>query len=415
MTLPRFAAPLLAAARVAVATLGIAAAAFCAGQVPATTATARHPVLPPDIPNPSLVNRPADALAYPAQPLPAPEVAPLLPGTAVPAPSLPVAPAPPPAGPDVALVLPLDSPDYQRAAEAVRDGFLAAAEAAGRKDRIAVLSHADGGVVAAIEQARARGARVIVGPLVRDDLRAVAALATPLPPTIALNQLDEGPPLPPWLYTLALAVESDARVLARRAREEGFGTVAIIGGSAPLMKRFASAFVAEWLQEGGSLPQTYAFEATPDGLAALRRDLGRSNAELALIAVDGPDAALARTFAPRLPAYTSALASREPGTAALRDLEDVRFVDVPWLVTPDQTAFAQVARRDYPSLALERLYALGIDAYRVAHQFVGGVPERIEFDGATGHVTLTPGHALNRVGKLAVVRGGQVVPLDGGN
>ena len=56
-----------------------------------------------------------------------------------------------PAGPPIALVLPLTSPDYARAAEAVRDGFLAAAEAAGAKGRVKVIPHGNDDVVAAFD------------------------------------------------------------------------------------------------------------------------------------------------------------------------------------------------------------------------------------------------------------------------
>ena len=82
---------------------------------------------------------------------------------------------PPPATSNViALILPLDVPAYERAASAVRDGFLDAAEAAGARGDCIVLAHGVDGVVSAFEAARARGVRVAVGPLVRDDLKTLA-------------------------------------------------------------------------------------------------------------------------------------------------------------------------------------------------------------------------------------------------
>lgn len=382
-----------------VALLLAAAAAFCAGETPAATHLAEYSMRPPEVPNPSLAG--PRALSLPA--------------SAAPTPSEPAAAVPKvEGGPDIALVLPLQSADYGRAAEAVRDGFLAAAEADGAKDRVRVIAHGDGGVLDGFSTARSIGARVVVGPIVRDDLRTIATTNPPLPITIALNQLDEGAKLPDQVYTFALAIESDARVLARKAREDGVQSIAVIGGSTPLMRRFATAFVGEWLLAGGDAPRSFAFEPTPDGLGALRRELAKSTAAAALIAVDGPDAALARTFAPRVPAYTNALIPLDQGVPALRDLEDVQLVDVPWLVTPDAPALASLPRREFGSAALNRLYALGLDSFRVARGFVGGVPRRFELEGATGRITLGGGHALSRLGQLAVVRGGQVVPLTDG-
>ena len=69
----------------------------------------------------------------------------------------------------IALVLPLTSATFGRAAEAVRAGFLAAAEA--RQAKPLVIGHGDDDVVAAFAKAKDAGARVIVGPLVRDDVK----------------------------------------------------------------------------------------------------------------------------------------------------------------------------------------------------------------------------------------------------
>ena len=44
------------------------------------------------------------------------------------------------------------------------------------------------GVVSAFETARARGVRVAVGPLVRDDLKTLLLSGARLPWTVALNQ-----------------------------------------------------------------------------------------------------------------------------------------------------------------------------------------------------------------------------------
>lgn len=309
-------------------------------------------------------------------------------------------------------MLPLQSPDYARAAEAVRDGFLAAAEAAGETRRVRVIGHGDGNVLGGFEGAKSTGASVVVGPLVRDDLRTLVASGRSLPLTLALNQLDEGVALPPQIYTLALAVESDARVLARRMRADNVLNVVVIGGDAPLLKRFANAFAAEWLLSGGSPPNDFGFDATAGGLGVLQRELAKVAADGALIALDGPAAALARSFVPRLPAYASSLVNQALEPAAARDLEGVTFVDLPWIVTPDHPSLAKLPRRPRESLVLERLYALGLDAFEIARGFTDGVPERLQIAGATGRLTLADGRQFLREGTVAVFRQGLVVPAD---
>ena len=312
----------------------------------------------------------------------------------------------------IALVLPLDEPSFARAASAVRDGFFDAANAAGAGGNCIVIGHGRDGVVAAFAQARAKGVRVAVGPLVRDDLKQLATADADLPWTLALNQLDDGTQLPAAIYSFPLTVESDGRMLARRALAGGARSIDVIEGESPLMKRLAGSFASEWLDNGGAAPSAFRFDATPDALASLRRTLARNVPDAVLLAVNGDRAALVKPYLGEVDAYASGLVFERPSPAVARDLDGVRVVEIPWLLTPDAPEFASVARRDFDSASLARLYALGLDAYRIAASFRDGPPARFDVDGATGHITLAPGHEFRREGRLGVYRDGVLVPLD---
>jgi len=316
----------------------------------------------------------------------------------------------PPEPAAVVLVLPLASTTFGRAAEAVQAGFLAAAEAA--KAKPVVIAHGDGDVLAAFAKAEQAGARVIVGPLVRDDLKTVAGAGLELPPTIVLNQLEEGATLPPRMYALTLTLDSEARQLARRARADGATTVAVIAGDTPLQKRFASAFNAEWILAGGDAPVMFRFDRAPETLASLRRELGKTPVDAALLAVDGAEAPLAKSYVKSIPTYTGSQVNERQSREALRDLDDVRFVDIPWIVEPDAAAFADLKHPDYPNTAFDRLYALGIDAFRVARAFADGPPEKLAFDGATGHLSLDATRQFVREARMMQFHAGQIVPAD---
>jgi hypothetical protein len=310
--------------------------------------------------------------------------------------------------PGVALVLPLDSPVYGRAAEAVRAGFAAAA--APTDIRYLVIAHGDGDVRAAFDRARAAGARVVVGPLVRDDLKAIAtAGGSDLPPTIALNQLDEGGTLPPRVYTLALAIESEGTQLARLANADGARSIAIVGSDAPLQKRFAAAFTGEWILQGGGPPVVFRFDRAPEMLALLRRELHKAAPDAVLLALDGEDAALVKPYLGPVSAFTSSQVNDRQAPESLRDLDQVRFVEIPWLADPTGPASASVRRPDYGNATLERLYALGIDGFRVAQAFADGPPETLELDGATGHLVLDRSRHFLREGVVLQFREGAVV------
>ena len=68
-----------------------------------------------------------------------------------------------------------------------------------------------------------------------------------------------------------------------------------------------------------------------------------------------------------IPVYaTSQVFSGNTNTLTNYDLADVRFVDMPWMLQPDHPA-VMIYPRVVPAVTpdLERLYALGIDAYRL--------------------------------------------------
>ncbi len=331
-----------------------------------------------------------------------------VPMNAVPAPPPAVVPAP--GEVRIALVLPLDSPAYGRAADALRSGFLAAAAAAGTK--VVVFAHGDGGVQQAFTQARTAGSRVIVGPLLRDDVKWVALTTDPLPWTIALNQLDDVTPVSDHVVMLALSIESDARQIARRVATDGAQTIAIVTTDAALSKRFASAFTGEWILQGGDPPVDLHFDRPPEMLAAIRTELNKRRVDAVVLALDAREAAILKPYLGQLPVYAGSQVNDNVSTATMRDLDNVRFVEIPWLADPDARAFAGIARPGFDSLVLQRLYALGIDAFHVAQAFVDGAPQGLELDGATGHLSLDRTRQFSRDSTLVQFRSGDIVPLD---
>jgi outer membrane PBP1 activator LpoA protein len=309
-------------------------------------------------------------------------------------------------------VLPLDTPAFARAAAAVRDGFLAAAQAANAADRCVVLPHARDGVIGAFDAARERGALVIVGPLIRDDLKTVALANGQWPTTVALNQLDDGTPLPPNVYSLSLAVESDAHVLAQRAQSDGVRSLAVVEGDTPLDHRLAVAFATDWVATGAAAPTSYVLDPAPASLGELRKSLGRDAPDAALLALDASHAALVKPFMGLVPGYASGLLFDRPGPAAARDLEGVRVTEIPYILTPEAPDITGLPRASFETDAETRLYALGLDAFRIARAFVDGAPAHLSVDGAIGHLVLGPERQFERTPLIGVYREGRLVPLD---
>jgi outer membrane PBP1 activator LpoA protein len=101
-------------------------------------------------------------------------------------------------------------------------------------------------------------------------------------------------------------------------------------------------------------------------------------------------------------------------------MNGVRFIDLPWLLRPDSAASAGYARpaaatEQARSADMERLYALGVDAYQVAR---GVAAQRGVFDvnGATGRLKVSIGAGparFERTASPAVYRDGIAAPISG--
>jgi outer membrane PBP1 activator LpoA protein len=306
-------------------------------------------------------------------------------------------------------VLPIESPAFARAAQAVKEGFLAAAEVAHEKPTVLSFTHGDNGVVAAYEQAAGSGASVVVGPLVRDDVKQLLATRSRFPLTLALNQPEDGETLPRNFYTYALAIESEARQLAQMMRQDGLQRAAIIADTGALQRRLQAAFTQEWERRGGSVTGIYPYYSEPSAIRGTRAEIDKSDADCLLLALDNEQARQVRGYLSRRPAYASSLVYDGAQSMGYVELNNVRLVEMPWLAQPDHAAVMAYPRANLGDVALERLYALGIDAFRIAHQLsLGDAPGSVTLDGVTGRIFAAGGQRYGREGVVLVIRDGQM-------
>lgn len=317
--------------------------------------------------------------------------------------------------PHIALLLPLDSKVFVRHATAVRNGFLAAAKVHGGA-ALPVRAYSVGdetdAVVETYIKALASGARLVVGPLTRNGVTAIVESAAVLVPTLLLNVPESRVAPPPGVYILSLNVEADARQVAQRAWQDGYRKAITINGDTSLLKRIHQAFVDEFIRLGGAHVAAYGYTPDPEGLTRIKRAVGTGTMDMGFLALDFTRARLARPYLGSLPVYaTSQAYPADAGPLAGFDLAGVRFLDMPWLLQPDHPAVMVYPRSPQNDIELERFYALGIDAYRVALTLLAGNADSA-LDGVTGRLTLGADRQFTRglttaqfsEGKLTVVR-----------
>ena len=247
---------------------------------------------------------------------------------------------------------------------------------------------------------------MVVGPLARSAVTAIAGSPLVEKPTIALNhpELRGDPQIPPQLLVIGLSIEDEARQVAEwAARENPNARALVIAGNTSWQKRIAGAILSQ-LQRLGTPARSHEL-APLNGylqdaeLVALRSRLQAEPAGVLFAALD-PDQvrqlkiALAAPPLGDIPLYGTS--SLNPGRSMVRpgpELDGVRLLDLPWLVQRDHPAvmaYPQPVSRDEARVSadMERLYALGIDAFRIAREIARKPQRRFQLDGVTGQLTV---------------------------
>ncbi|MEN3351891.1 MAG: uncharacterized protein V7640_49 [Betaproteobacteria bacterium] len=318
--------------------------------------------------------------------------------------------------PHIALLLPTGSEAFAKAAEAVRTGFMDASKkepGAAPAVRLYPISDNPQSAIDAYVQAVAAGARIVVGPLTRNGVTALATRGEVMTvPTLALNVPEALLAYPSNLYTLSLHVEAEARQVAQLALRDGRRRALTITDQTPLGRRMRDAFVEEFQLGGGSHVADHAYDPDSTALERIRQSAAAGDPEMVFLAVDAPRARIIRPHLSALPAYGTSQIN--PGVNALIgfiDLSDVRFIDMPWALQPDHPAVSTYLR-DTPRGAddLERLRALGIDAFRVAQELLADRRD-FEIDGVTGRLTLSPDGQVTRALLVALITGGKLTVI----
>ncbi len=302
-----------------------------------------------------------------------------------------------PAPSSIAVLLPLRGA-LAGAASAIRDGFLAALYAdpeagTGQAASVTVRFYdSSSDARGAYGEAVTDGAEAVVGPLRKEAVAELAGMALPVP-VLALNRLADPQLANGFLRQFALAPEDEAVEVADRAWVDGHREMVVLTPTTDFGQRVAAAFRERWESLGGQLLETRGYDpgendfsepiTTLLGLAAseqryraLRGVIGgklefeprrRRDADAVFLAALPRQARLLKPqlafhHAADLPVYATSHVF-EPGSQAEanRDLDGLRFCDMPWTLGAIDAALAGGLPTAGGSSG--RLFALGADAY----------------------------------------------------
>ena len=319
--------------------------------------------------------------------------------------------------PHIALLLPLKSASFGQPAEAVRQGAIAASIMqipAALPLQVYPTNDPVEDIVSVYQQALQAGAKIVIGPLTRNAVTALAKSDLVTVPTLALNYPEGEAVLPENFYLFGLTAEGEARQAARRAFNDGRRTALTVTANTPLAKRVQQAFADAWRGLGGKLVAQASFSPERTQFPAVHDSVIKHRADIIFLAAD---ANLARMVRPYLdastPTYATSMVFGGNQIGRNVDLNGVLFSDMPWLLVPDHPAVMVYPRAENFSIEQERLYALGIDAFRIATVMVQNprLREGSVLDGVTGQISLAD-HQFQREMAAAQFREGTAVATE---
>jgi uncharacterized protein len=299
--------------------------------------------------------------------------------------------------PHIALLLPLHSPSFGQAAEVVRQGFVTATmreEALPLTIRIYATTDDPLDILISYREALYAGAIMVVGPLTRDGVSALASSRFVTVPTLTLNAADNDDYMPPNLYLFGLQMENEASQVAELAANENRRHAIIINSNSPLSTRLKAAFAEKWRQNDVyATAESLQFDKDQAFLRSLR-DYTAGEDTIVFLALDAKQSRLIRSYLnPSTPIYaTSQIFISNEDALFNHDLNNTKFMDMPWLLQPDHPAvMAYKHLGTAMSKDQERLYALGIDAFRLMAMMMRAYTvNEILLDGVTGYIHFVP-------------------------
>lgn len=267
----------------------------------------------------------------------------------------------------IVLLLPSEQTLFRRAAGAVRDGVRAALAQSGVKVELRECAYGTAEAVAeAYDRCGSEEIDVIIGPLGRSEVSALSASAAKrarLRPTLMLSPLGGVPPRD--FYVLAPELETEAELIAKQALEDACRKPVLVDAGGAIAARVSAAVAAYFKASGAATPLAQHELGARERWPRLTDGWRRDGVDCLLFAGGGATFGELRPYLRNITSYVTS-ASYEAELDAIVDWTGVRIADAPFLLDALRPDFANLAPAETASPTLARLFALGVDATRIA-------------------------------------------------
>lgn len=328
----------------------------------------------------------------------------------------------------IALMLP-ETGRFAKAAALIREGVMAAHSnsQSGFQPSIHFYNSATDNIIGLYQQAISEGADLVIGPLSKDNIQNLAAGIELTVPVLALNHI---PNLARKnLFQFGLSPIDEAKQISAKASQDGRNKALILTPATSQGQRIAEHLAEFWQQTDGIVLESQAYASKGNDYSSAIKDLlnldesinrykrlqgflatnihyteRRRNDIDAIFLAAKP--LTARSIYPqlrfyratRVPVYAIQLYSGQSNPSLDKDLDGIRFCDIPWLF-PD-SYYGELSQQSLRSIWQQypqkyiRLLALGLDAFNVISYL--DKLDLTPYSGATGMLSLNQENRITR-------------------
>ena len=307
----------------------------------------------------------------------------------------------------VALLLPLNG-SSQIFGNTIRQGYIDAAKFYPQEPQqnIIVLDTTSVSMDNLIQQAQEQNVGLIVGPLLKSEVSQIKQLA-PTIPVLALNKVDDGTVSSNKMCFFALSPEDEAKDAADHIFSQNKQKPLLIVTQNDLGRRVAQSFAKQWLQISNG---SQAYVQFVGSLDTLRDNINHSSGisltgspitfnnddGLTSMTSSGPSTGFDAIYVyasydeltlikPMLDMEAGKTIGNGASSIALYssskshvanasndfyyDMNQTEYSDIPLIINSSERTMAMIPSSIQKDYSLIRLYAMGIDAWRVANRF----------------------------------------------
>lgn len=314
----------------------------------------------------------------------------------------------------VALLLPLSS-NAKILGDIIKKGFN---DAKGADPTPVQLYDTDTAPVAElVEQAKAHGAQIVIGPLLKsrvDELIQTAQLGDLH--VLALNATQNTKALTKVCY-YGLSPEAEARSGAERFVRDGLHHAVVLAPQDDFGQRSADAFAQRWRQLTNKDVDVRYYHQPLDSISQLQQVGLTQGSGIYLLGTATQISELKQgwdnsSLAGSYPLYTSSRSNSPNNGADFRfSMEGVKFSEIPLLAETQSDLYKKVENLAQNDFSMMRIYAMGSDAWSIANKFneFRQIPG-YKVSGLTGVLSAGPSCNIEREMTWLQYQNGSIIP-----